>query len=64
MNRRIRRLSIGLMLCYVLLFASLHIPQVFRQDELNANPSNTRQTASIATSWKNTPPRARKKDSR
>lgn len=47
MNRRIRRLAVGLMLCYALLFASLHIPQVFRTSELNAHDGNTRQIEAV-----------------
>ena len=43
MNKRIRTLAIGLMVCYVALFISLQIPQMFKSKSLNANPSNTRQ---------------------
>jgi peptidoglycan glycosyltransferase len=47
MNSRIRRLAVGLMLCYVALFASLQLPQVFRAEELNAHPGNTRQIEAV-----------------
>jgi peptidoglycan glycosyltransferase len=35
------------MLCYIALFASLQLPQVFRQDELNAHPANTRKIEQV-----------------
>ena len=43
MNKQIRRLGIGLLVCYVLLFVQLNILQVVRADSYNANPLNTRQ---------------------
>src|SRR5262249_12860738 len=43
-NKQIRRLGIGLLACYVLLFVQLNVLQVVRADSYNANPLNTRQT--------------------
>ncbi len=43
MNKQIRRLGIGLLVCYVLLFVQLNVLQVVRADSYNANPLNTRQ---------------------
>ena len=42
MNRQIRQLAVGLMACYVALFAALNYWQVGRQEELNARFDNTR----------------------
>jgi peptidoglycan glycosyltransferase len=42
-NKQIRRLGMGLLACYVLLFAQLNVLQVLRADEYNAHPLNTRQ---------------------
>jgi peptidoglycan glycosyltransferase len=42
-NKQIRRLGIGLLACYVLLFVQLNVLQVVRADSYNANPLNTRQ---------------------
>lgn len=47
MNLRIRHLAIGLIVCYVALFLSLQIPQFLKTDQLNANPSNTRQIEQV-----------------
>jgi peptidoglycan glycosyltransferase len=44
MNRGVRRLGIGLMVCYLALFVQLNILQVGRKDELDSNPLNNRQT--------------------
>ncbi len=43
MNKQIRRLGVGLLACYVLLFVQLNVLQVVRADSYNANPLNTRQ---------------------
>ena len=43
MNRQIRQLAVGLMLCYALLFVALNYWQVGREEELNAQFDNTRQ---------------------
>ena len=43
MNKQIRRLGMGLLACYVLLFVQLNVLQVLRADEYNAHPLNTRQ---------------------
>ena len=43
MNKRISRLGVGLVLCYVLLFLQLNRIQVFQADELNHHPENFRQ---------------------
>ena len=42
MNRQIRQLAVGLMACYVVLFATLNYWQVAQEEELNANVENTR----------------------
>jgi peptidoglycan glycosyltransferase len=42
MNRRIRQLAAGLMVCYVMLFVTLNYWQVGRQEEMNARLDNTR----------------------
>jgi peptidoglycan glycosyltransferase len=42
MTRQIRLLGIGLMVCFAVLFVQLNRLTVFRADELNANPANTR----------------------
>lgn len=44
MNRQIRRLAVGLLVCYLILFIQLNVLQVGRQRELNADTRNTRQT--------------------
>lgn len=44
MNTKIRRLAVGLLLCYVALFVQLNILQVGREEELTADPRNDRQT--------------------
>ena len=43
MNKQIRRLGMGLLACYVLLFVQLNVLQVLRADEYNAHPLDTRQ---------------------
>jgi peptidoglycan glycosyltransferase len=43
MNRQIRRLTLALLVCYVLLFAQLNRLQVVDAHSLNTNPTNTRQ---------------------
>jgi peptidoglycan glycosyltransferase len=43
-NRQIRRLAAGLLVCYVILFVQLNVLQVGRQRELNDNVLNTRPT--------------------
>ncbi len=43
MNRQIRRLAVGLMACYVVLFVALNYWQVGRKQELDAQFDNTRQ---------------------
>ncbi len=43
MNKQIRRLGIGLLACYVLLFVQLNVLQLVKADSYNANPLNTRQ---------------------
>ena len=42
MNKRIRRLALGLLACYLVLFVQLNILQVDRRSELAANPNNNR----------------------
>ena len=42
MNRQIRQLAVGLMLCYVVLFGTLNYWQVGQETQLNANLENTR----------------------
>ena len=44
MNSKIRRLAIGLLLCYVILFVQLNVLQVNKQESLAADPRNDRQT--------------------
>jgi penicillin-binding protein A len=41
-NRQIRRLALGLLVCYLLLFVQLNVLQVGRQREFNAHALNTR----------------------
>jgi peptidoglycan glycosyltransferase len=41
-NRQIRQLAVGLMACYVVLFATLNYWQVAQEEDLNANVENTR----------------------
>ncbi len=43
MNRQIRQLAVGLMVCYVVLFVALNYWQVGRKEELDAQFDNTRQ---------------------
>ena len=38
MNKQIRRLGVGLLACYVLLFVQLNVLQVVQADSYNANP--------------------------
>lgn len=42
MNRHIRYLGVGLLFCFAALFVQLNRLQVVQQDELQANPNNTR----------------------
>ena len=44
MNKQIRRLAIALLACYLVLFVQLNVLAVGRQQELNADPRNNRQT--------------------
>jgi peptidoglycan glycosyltransferase len=44
MNSKIRRLAIGLLVCYVALFVQLNVLQVKREAELAADTRNDRQT--------------------
>ncbi|MEO8266232.1 MAG: penicillin-binding transpeptidase domain-containing protein [Ilumatobacteraceae bacterium] len=44
MNKQIRRLAIALLACYLALFVQLNVLAVGRQQELNADPRNNRQT--------------------
>ena len=44
MNRVIRRLAIGLLACYALLFVQLNVWQVGKRAELRANPLNNRES--------------------
>lgn len=44
MNTKIRRLAIGLLVCYLALFVQLNILQVGKQEELTEDPRNDRQT--------------------
>ncbi|MBU3704618.1 MAG: penicillin-binding protein 2, partial [Ilumatobacteraceae bacterium] len=44
MNRVIRRLAIGLLLCYVVLFVQLNIVQVGKRDALRADVRNNRES--------------------
>jgi penicillin-binding protein A len=41
-NRQLRRLSVGMILLYLALFAQLNVVHVLRADEYNDNPANTR----------------------
>jgi penicillin-binding protein A len=41
-NRQIRQLAVGLMACYIVLFATLNYWQVAQEKDLNANVENTR----------------------
>ncbi|MGH9134337.1 MAG: peptidoglycan D,D-transpeptidase FtsI family protein [Ilumatobacteraceae bacterium] len=43
MNRKIRQLAVALIACYVTLFAALNYWQVQREEQLSAEPDNTRQ---------------------
>jgi penicillin-binding protein A len=42
MNQQIRYLGLGLMICFTALFIQLNRIQLIQQDELQSNPSNTR----------------------
>ena len=42
-NKQIRRLAVGLLLCYVVLFVQLNVLQVGKDRELRADPRNTRE---------------------
>ncbi|MCU1360231.1 MAG: penicillin-binding protein [Ilumatobacteraceae bacterium] len=44
MNSKIRRLSIGMLVCYLALFVQLNILQVGKEQSLAADPRNDRQT--------------------
>jgi len=44
MNKQIRRLAVALLACYSVLFVQLNVLAVGRQQELNADPRNNRQT--------------------
>jgi peptidoglycan glycosyltransferase len=44
MNRVIRRLAIGLLLCYVVLFVQLNVVQVGKRDALRADVRNNRES--------------------
>jgi penicillin-binding protein A len=44
MNSKIRRLSIGLLVCYLALFVQLNILQVGKEEQLAEDPRNDRQT--------------------
>ncbi len=44
MNPRIRRLTVGLMVLYAILFIQLNVIQVVRKPDLDADARNTRQT--------------------
>jgi peptidoglycan glycosyltransferase len=44
MNAKIRRLAVGLLVCYIALFVQLNLLQVNREKELTADPRNDRQT--------------------
>jgi peptidoglycan glycosyltransferase len=43
-NKQIRRLAVALLACYLALFVQLNVLAVGRQQELNADPRNNRQT--------------------
>src|SRR3954451_4494063 len=42
MNKQLRRLGLGLILCYALLFVQLNWLQVVKADGYNKDPNNTR----------------------
>jgi peptidoglycan glycosyltransferase len=42
-NKQLRRLGVGLVACYLALFAMVNWVQVFHANELNENPANTRK---------------------
>jgi peptidoglycan glycosyltransferase len=42
MNKQIRRLAAGLLVCYLILFVQLNLTQVVQRDTLAANSNNTR----------------------
>lgn len=44
MNKQIRRLAVGLLACYLVLFVQLNVIQVRRAESLNADVRNQRQT--------------------
>lgn len=44
MNSKIRRLSVGLLVCYLALFVQLNVLQVGKQQALTEDPRNDRQT--------------------
>ncbi|MEY4231565.1 MAG: hypothetical protein RLZZ362_2414 [Actinomycetota bacterium] len=44
MNSKIRRLAVGMLVCYVALFVQLNVLTVNRQEELASDPRNDRQT--------------------
>jgi penicillin-binding protein A len=44
MNKQIRRLAVALLACYLVLFVQLNVLAVGKQQELNADPRNNRQT--------------------
>ena len=44
MNKQIRRLAVALLACYLALFVQLNVLAVGRQQQLNADPRNNRQT--------------------
>ncbi|CAB4567476.1 MAG: hypothetical protein F2534_11205 [Actinobacteria bacterium] len=44
MNARIRRLAVGMLVCYLALFVQLNVLQVGREEELSSDPRNDRQT--------------------
>src|SRR5215203_2722959 len=44
MNNKIRRLSIGLLVCYLVLFVQLNVLQVGKEQALSEDPRNDRQT--------------------
>jgi peptidoglycan glycosyltransferase len=44
MNRMIRRLTVGLLVCYAILFIQLNNWQVAKRDDLRANPLNNRES--------------------
>ena len=43
MNAKIRRLAVGMLVCYLVLFVQLNILQVGKQEELAADPRNDRE---------------------